>query len=92
MNRRERRNIENGKINIKSTFTFNDYVYYYNLAMADALYCELGMDSTKVQNVFIKVNETMSCMRNGNLNTDDLQEMCKEELGITFVKSLKGRE
>lgn len=91
MNRAERKRLEKyGDINgQKESFTFNHYVYYYNLAMADALYCELGLDTEKVQDLFCKVMETMECMRKGYINVDDLSKMCEEELGITFLRSVK---
>lgn len=90
MNRAERKRIEKyGDINgPKETLTFNHYVYYYNLAMADALYCELGLDVEQIQNVFIKVTETMKCMNSGHINVDDLSKMCEEELGLTFLRSV----
>ena len=91
MNRSERRRMIKGKENVRPTLMFDDYAYYYNLAMADALYCELGMSSEQIQAVFIKVNETTKCLKSGNLNADDLQYMCKEELGIEFLKSVGGR-
>lgn len=92
MNRAERKRLEKyGDVNgPKETFTFNHYVYYYNLAVADALYCELGMDGEAIQNLFIKVAETMKCMNSGYINADDLSKMCEDELGLTFLRSVKG--
>lgn len=73
---------------LKDRADFNEYVYRYNLALADALYCELGMDAEQIQNLFKKVTLTMECINSGNLNINDLKQMCFDELGINFVKSV----
>ena len=72
----------------KESFTFDHYVYYYNLAVADALYCELAMSAEQIRDLFIKIDETMKCMRSGNLDIDSLHDMVEEELGITFVRGV----
>lgn len=88
--RAERRRLQKyGNTNGRTeTFTFDHYVYFYNLAMADALYCELSMNAEQIQNVFIKVNETMSCMRKGYIDINDLHDMINDELGIDFARGV----
>ena len=89
LNRAERKRLKKyGDINgIKPIMTFEKYVYYFNLALADALFCETNMNAEQIREVFKKANTTFECMESGNLNADDLQKMCLEELGINFVRT-----
>lgn len=92
MNRAERRRLQkHGDVNgLAPTITTGDYLHYYTLSICDALYCE-GIDRDIIRKVFDKIKITMDCLRSGHIDVHDLETMCYEEVGINFIKSLKGK-
>ena len=93
MNRTERRRMaKHGTIQgALPTMTMDKFVYYFSLAMADALHCEYDMDGDEITKLFEKVNTTTECLSTDYISLLDIETMCKDELGIEFVEKLKRR-
>ena len=93
MNRSERRRAaKHGTVQgAQPTMTFDKFVYYFSLAMADALHCEYNMNGEEVAKLFKKANMTAECLKEDYIRLRDIETMCLEELGIEFVESMKGR-
>ena len=73
----------------RPTLTFDKYVYYFYLALVDALYCVYGMPTEQIVELFNKVNTTIDCLMTDYITLRDIETMTKEEVGIEFVEKLK---
>lgn len=70
----------------EKTVTVHDYLHYYDLAICDALYCELDLPNTEIKKVFDKIKETVNCLGSGHLSCFDLEQMVEDEIGIRFKR------
>lgn len=77
---------EEAKQLYRPTMTFNDYLHYYDLAICDALYCELDLPNTRIKEVFDKIKTTVDCLSTGHLSCIDLENMVENEIGIRFKR------
>ena len=77
---------EEAKQLYRPTMTFNDYLHYYDLAICDALYCELDLSNERIKEVFDKIKTTVDCLASGHISCIELERMVEEEIGIRFKR------
>lgn len=77
---------EEAKQLYRPTMTFNDYLHYYDLAICDALYCELDLSNERIKEVFDKIKTTVDCLSSGHISCIELERMVEEEIGIRFKR------
>lgn len=78
---------EEAKNLYRPTMTVNDYLHFYNLAICDALYCELEVPNDKIKEIFEKIKTTVDCLASGHISCIELERMVEEEIGIRFRRS-----
>lgn len=78
---------EEAKRLYEPTMTVNDYLHFYNLAICDALYCELELPNDKIKEIFEKIKTTVDCLASGHISCVELERMVEEEVGIRFRRS-----
>lgn len=74
------------------TLTFDKYVYYFDLALVDALYCTYNMNTEQIVEVFEKVRTTIDCLMTDYITLRDIETMCIDEVGIEFVEKIRKRK
>lgn len=77
---------EEAKKLYKPTMQFKDYLHYYDLAICDALYCELDLPNTRIKEIFDKIKTTIDCLSSGHISCIELERMVEEEIGIKFKR------
>lgn len=77
---------EEAKQLYRPTMTFNDYLHYYDLAICDALYCELDLSNERIKEVFDKIKTTVDCLASRHISCIELERMVEEEIGIRFKR------
>lgn len=77
---------EEAKKLYEPTMTFNDYLHYYDLAICDALYCELDLPNDKIKEIFDKIKTTVDCLATKRISCIELERMVEEEIGIRFKR------
>ena len=77
---------EEAKKLYEPTMTFNDYLHFYDLAICDALYCELDLPNDKIKEIFDKIKTTVDCLASGHISCIELERMVEEEIGIRFKR------
>lgn len=77
---------EEAKNLYRPTATIHDYMHYYDLAIVDALYCELNLPNTRIKEVFDKIKLTIDCLATGHISCFDLEHMVEAEVGIKFKR------
>ena len=78
---------EEAKKLYEPTMTVNDYLHFYNLAICDALYCELELSNEKIKEIFEKIKTTVDCLASKHISCIELERMVEEEIGIRFRRS-----
>lgn len=95
LNRAERRRAVKQNKNItpeeakklyEPTMTFNDYLHYYDLAICDALYCELDLPNDRIKEIFEKIKTTVDCLASRHISCIELEKMVEDEIGIRFKR------